>query len=205
MRKTLLVGVLTAFVSTWMFVGSALATPLVLDQGTGILLVDGNDDSNVTVSLASTDAWDGYYLKYSVNGSAWSDVTDWGSDLFTGGDVLDFALVGTNNAYYGTTANEFYILSNDSADDSFSVTMEFVGELDSSLAQQPVMQSSYYKDVFINWNIVQTGYTFSNSIAISSNEQGWNDGVAPVPEPATMLLFGTGLVGLAGVARRKKK
>ena len=35
-------------------------------------------------------------------------------------------------------------------------------------------------------------------------DPGPGPGPAPVPEPGTMLLFGTGLVGLAGFARRRK-
>ncbi|WP_319550165.1 PEP-CTERM sorting domain-containing protein [Desulfogranum marinum] len=47
-------------------------------------------------------------------------------------------------------------------------------------------------------------FTLNNGVSISVDVELKAHDIAPVPEPTTMLLFGTGLVGLAGIARRKR-
>ena len=49
------------------------------------------------------------------------------------------------------------------------------------------------------------GFTFDDVIGIDTLVYGDVTPYAPVPEPATMLLLGTGLLGLVGVGRRKFK
>jgi len=52
---------------------------------------------------------------------------------------------------------------------------------------------------------VQTGSAAGAGIVNYTNIQSSIEALDPVPEPATMLIFGTGLVGLVGFRIRKKK
>ena len=117
-----------------------------------------------------------------------------GTDLLSTDVVASewLSVTGTGNvstfAHQLTTDPEFFLIKtgNVTNPDYRFFLYENIGELD--------------------WAVIDLGADGMNFLSIT-NIGGVSHitEVSPVPEPATMLLFGTGLVGLAGGRLRKKK
>jgi len=179
------------------------AFALTVDGPGMVLMIDGTD-SNVTVDVTAIDGTlplTAYDFGF-VTGSGYTKITSgFGSWIFNGGDVVDFALRnrGSDNTF-GTGDDVLYSISDplDYANQTYLLAIA------PSNSQNPVVSSPYYRSLLLTWDLdlngfADTGFDLSVTTPLSSY-----DGMAPVPLPAAVWLFGSGLLALAGVTRRKK-
>ena len=180
------------------------AFALTVDGPGMVLMIDGTD-SSITVDVTAIDGTlplTAYDFGF-VTGSGYTKITSGiGSWIFNGGDVVDFALRnrGSDNTF-GTGDDVLYSISDplDYANQTYLLSIA------PSYSQNPVVSSPYYRSLLLTWDldlngVADTGFDLSVTTPLSSY-----DGMAPVPVPATVWLFGSGLLGLMGVARRRKK